>query len=90
MPFLTFQALRFARNFIDMIGRDVDVEAQKLLANLRDEKLPQKLPEANISRFEVSCTVSFHLCSVHVLLMPFYSHYLSVIQNAIPVCNSKY
>ncbi len=37
-----------------MIGRDVDVEAQKLLANLRDEKLPQKLPEANISRFEVS------------------------------------
>ena len=72
MPFPAFQALRFARNFIDMIGRDVDVEAQKLLANLRDEKLPQKLPEANISRFEVSCTV-FHLFSV--LMMPFYSHY---------------
>ncbi len=37
-----------------MVGRDVDVEAQKLLANLRDEKLPQRLPESNISRFEVN------------------------------------
>ena len=48
-----FTLNRFARNFIDMVGRDVDVEAQKLLASLRDDKLVQKLPECNVSRFEV-------------------------------------
>ena len=47
------QALRFARNFIDMTGRNIDLEAQKLLATLRDEKLPKKLVEENISRFDV-------------------------------------
>ena len=45
--------LRFARNFIDMAARDVDSEAQKLLTTLRDDKLPQKLPAANIARFVV-------------------------------------
>ncbi len=46
-------ALRYARNFVDVIGRDVDKEAEKLLAVLRDEKLPERLAASNIARFTV-------------------------------------
>lgn len=50
---INLSALRFCRNFIDMVGRDVDQEAAKLLSILRDEILPTKLPEHNIARFKV-------------------------------------
>ena len=36
---INLSAIRYARNYIDMIGRDVDEEAQILLSTLRDEKV---------------------------------------------------
>ena len=53
---MNLTALRFARNFIDMTGREVDKEAVKLLSVLRDEILPTKLPDYNIARFKIEWT----------------------------------
>ena len=61
---INLSALRFARNFIDMIGRDVDEEAVKLLSVLRDEILPTKLIEANVTRFEVRCCKFYSIESI--------------------------
>ncbi|KAK2159955.1 hypothetical protein LSH36_143g06023 [Paralvinella palmiformis] len=49
-------ALRYARNFVDVIGREVDKEAERFLSILRDEHLPGKLPPNNIARFTVEWT----------------------------------
>lgn len=46
-------ALRSACNFIDMVSRDIDLEAASLLRVLRDEILPGCLPESSIARFTV-------------------------------------
>ena len=37
-----------AWKFIDMIGSQTDTDAQRLLVQLRDKTLPQKLGKANI------------------------------------------
>lgn len=50
---LNMNMIKYARNFIDMIGKDKDTEAQKLLSTLRDVKLPQKLIKENIADFSV-------------------------------------
>ncbi|KAL5006956.1 hypothetical protein ScPMuIL_015762 [Solemya velum] len=49
----TPHVLRFASKFVDFAARNVDGEAQKLLKALRDDKLPRKMPDANLVRFEV-------------------------------------
>jgi len=43
-------AVRFAKLFIDIAGRGVDTEAQTLLNDLRDKKIPAACPESNIAR----------------------------------------
>lgn len=40
---INLSAVRYARNFIDMLGRDVDEEAQTLLSTLRDERVGRPL-----------------------------------------------
>uniref|UniRef100_T1J835 NACHT domain-containing protein n=1 Tax=Strigamia maritima TaxID=126957 RepID=T1J835_STRMM len=42
-----------ACKYVDMIGRAVDNEAGRLLANLRDERVPTKLESSNISRYTI-------------------------------------
>lgn len=43
---------RYARNFVDMIGKDVDKEAERLLNSLKD-KVPEKLCSENIVNYTV-------------------------------------
>lgn len=47
---LNVSVLRTAKFFIDIAGRDVDEDAQQLLKNLRDEKIPAAMTEKNIAR----------------------------------------
>ncbi|XP_074658721.1 NACHT and WD repeat domain-containing protein 2-like [Tubulanus polymorphus] len=46
-------AFLYSCKFMDFSGRKADEEAAKLLAKLRDERLPKKLPESNLARFTV-------------------------------------
>lgn len=45
--------MKFAARFIDFAARNVDGDAQKYLKILRDEKLPKRLPDSNVTRFVV-------------------------------------
>ncbi|KAJ8313494.1 hypothetical protein KUTeg_008055 [Tegillarca granosa] len=45
--------MKFAAKFIDFAARNVDGDAQKYLKILRDEKLPKRLPDSNVTRFVV-------------------------------------
>lgn len=47
---LNVSVLRFSKLFVDIAGRSVDTEAQKLLNKLRDKKIPAALTEDNIAR----------------------------------------
>ena len=44
---INLQNLRKASLFLDIVNRGLDNEASKLLANLRDERLPQKIETIN-------------------------------------------
>lgn len=48
---INLQNLRRAGLFIDIANRAVDAEAVRLLANLRDERLPAKIEPTNLQRF---------------------------------------
>lgn len=45
--------LRSAGKFVDLVNGQIDAEATKLLANLRDERVPGKLESTNIARFGI-------------------------------------
>ena len=47
---INLQNLRQACNFIDIVNRQVDQEAVKLLSNLRDERLPRRIEASNYTR----------------------------------------
>ena len=47
---INLQNLRRAGLFIDIANRAVDAEAVRLLANLRDERLPAKIEQSNLQR----------------------------------------
>lgn len=47
---INLQNLRRAGLFIDIANRAVDAEAVRLLANLRDERLPAKIEPTNLQR----------------------------------------
>lgn len=50
---INLQNLRKAGLFLDILNRSLDNEASKLLANLRDERLPDKIEDANLQRYTV-------------------------------------
>ncbi|XP_026300938.1 NACHT and WD repeat domain-containing protein 2 isoform X2 [Apis mellifera] len=50
---INLQNLRKASLFLDIVNRGLDNEASKLLANLRDERLPQKIETINLQRYTV-------------------------------------
>lgn len=47
---INLQNLKKASLFVDIINRSLDAEASKLLANLRDERLPNKIETSNIQK----------------------------------------
>lgn len=48
---INLQNLKKASLFVDIINRSLDTEAAKLLANLRDERLPNKIETTNIEKY---------------------------------------
>lgn len=47
---INLQNLKKASNFVDIINRSLDAEASKLLADLRDVRLPEKIETTNIQK----------------------------------------
>ncbi|XP_022837099.1 NACHT and WD repeat domain-containing protein 2 [Spodoptera litura] len=50
---INLQNLKKASNFVDIINRSLDAEASKLLADLRDVRLPNKIETTNIQKYTV-------------------------------------
>ncbi|KRT79411.1 hypothetical protein AMK59_8471 [Oryctes borbonicus] len=50
---INLQNLKKASLFVDIINRSIDAEATKLLANLRDERLPDKIETTNMQKYTV-------------------------------------
>lgn len=47
---INLQNLKKASNFLDIINRSIDTEASRLLGNLRDERLVQKIETTNYQK----------------------------------------
>ncbi|XP_075987082.1 NACHT and WD repeat domain-containing protein 2 [Anticarsia gemmatalis] len=50
---INLQNLKKASNFVDIVNRSLDAEASKLLADLRDVRLPEKIETTNIQKYTV-------------------------------------
>ncbi|XP_050688331.1 NACHT and WD repeat domain-containing protein 2-like [Eriocheir sinensis] len=50
---INLQNLRRAANFIDIVNRQIDGEAMKLLSDLRDVRLPARIESTNYHRYSV-------------------------------------
>ncbi|KAJ9592434.1 hypothetical protein L9F63_015850, partial [Diploptera punctata] len=50
---INLQNLKKASLFVDILNRSLDTESSKLLANLRDERLPAKIETTNMQRYTV-------------------------------------
>ncbi|XP_018333645.1 NACHT and WD repeat domain-containing protein 2 [Agrilus planipennis] len=50
---INLQNLKKASLFVDIINRSLDQESSKLLANLRDERLPAKIETTNLQKYTV-------------------------------------
>ncbi|KAJ0171169.1 hypothetical protein K1T71_013368 [Dendrolimus kikuchii] len=50
---INLQNLKKASNFVDILNRSLDAEASKLLADLRDVRLPNKIETTNIQKYTV-------------------------------------
>ncbi|KAL4712468.1 hypothetical protein ACJJTC_007484 [Scirpophaga incertulas] len=50
---INLQNLKKASNFVDILNRSLDSEASKLLADLRDVRLPEKIETTNIQKYTV-------------------------------------
>ncbi|XP_060534320.1 NACHT and WD repeat domain-containing protein 2 [Cylas formicarius] len=50
---INLQNLKKASLFVDIINRSLDTESAKLLGNLRDERLPNKIETSNIQKYTV-------------------------------------
>ncbi|OXA41694.1 NACHT and WD repeat domain-containing protein 2 [Folsomia candida] len=50
---INLQNIKKASNFIDIINRGIDQEASRLLGNLRDERLPNKIEATNMQKYTV-------------------------------------
>ncbi|CAL1277845.1 unnamed protein product, partial [Larinioides sclopetarius] len=46
--------LKEVSKFIDTLGRTVDIEAQKLLTDLRDVRLPKKIELSNAVKYTIN------------------------------------
>lgn len=56
---INLQNLRKASLFLDIANRSLDNEASKLLADLRDERLPNKIESTNLQRYPPPSPANF-------------------------------
>lgn len=54
---INLQNLKKASLFVDIINRSLDTEASKLLANLRDERLPNKIESTNMQKYNLKSEI---------------------------------
>lgn len=48
---INLQNLKKASLYVDILNRSLDSEASKLLANLRDERVPSRIETTNLQRY---------------------------------------
>ncbi|KAH7701155.1 Protein T05C3.2 [Aphelenchoides avenae] len=78
-----------ASKFIDIVHKQVNVEAQKLLANLRDERVPAKLRSQNIRKQQVEWAgregldPKFHADYLKEFCADFYNGITTMVDNAM-------
>lgn len=63
---INLQNLKKAGLFIDILNRSLDTEACKLLANLRDERLPDKIESTNIQKYDNKSYSNFLNTHLHL------------------------
>lgn len=51
---INLQNLKKASNFLDIVNRSIDTEASRLLGNLRDERLVQKIETTNYQKYSLN------------------------------------
>lgn len=56
---INLQNIKKASNFLDIINRGLDTEAARLLGNLRDERLPNKIEASNLQKLITRSKVSY-------------------------------
>lgn len=57
---INLQNIKKASNFIDIINRGIDAEAARLLGNLRDERLPNKIETSNMQKYRINLSTFMH------------------------------
>lgn len=62
---INLQNLRKAGLFLDIANRSLDNEASRLLADLRDVRMPNKIESANLQRSDTSHFYIFNYNSVN-------------------------
>ncbi|KAF8794516.1 NACHT and WD repeat domain-containing protein 2 [Argiope bruennichi] len=81
--------LKEVSKFIDTLGRTVDIEAQKLLTDLRDVRLPQKIELSNSVKYTINwcgkegLSVKYHQDYLKEFTAHFYKHITRLVDRAM-------
>ncbi|CAF1410127.1 unnamed protein product [Rotaria sordida] len=81
--------LRHAMKFIDIAAKQVDEEAQRMLSDLRDVRVPAALPESSIIRYTVEWTdedglnKNFHAEYLQNFIETFYTRLVELIDRGV-------
>ena len=59
---INLQNIKKASNFLDIINRGLDTEAARLLGNLRDERIPNKIESSNLQKYEDLFYAKLKIC----------------------------
>ncbi|ULT89955.1 hypothetical protein L3Y34_008385 [Caenorhabditis briggsae] len=86
---IALSQMKTASKFVDIAHNHVNSEAQKLLANLRDERVPAKLAMQNIRRSTVEWVgrdgidVQYHAEYIRQFCSDFYNSITTMVDNAM-------
>ncbi|XP_035219910.1 NACHT and WD repeat domain-containing protein 2-like [Stegodyphus dumicola] len=81
--------LKEVSKFIDTLGRTVDIEAQRLLTDLRDVRLPAKIEASNMVKYTINWTgkeglaVKYHEDYLREFTAHFYKHITRLVDRAM-------
>ncbi|XP_042898857.1 NACHT and WD repeat domain-containing protein 2 isoform X2 [Parasteatoda tepidariorum] len=81
--------LKEVSKFIDTLGRTVDIEAQKLLTDLRDVRLPAKIEASNAVKYTINwcgkegLAVKYHEDYLREFTAHFYKHITRLVDRAM-------
>lgn len=89
---INLQNLKKASLFVDILNRSLDTEASKLLANLRDERLPNKIESTNLQRWVFLWQVMWlsFIHNISVIVQPFDTRFVSNIYGSLRYINTSY